>query len=89
MKASTIRGYAAMRKVSAAQALKTLSATSPAQLRVIEAMLSVEGYLVATHQQVMDAWQFLIDTRYAWRLSYAKNAESLIASGLCRPPPGA
>ena len=48
-----------------------------------------EGFIEAeSEQQVIKAWQYLIDTGLAWQLqgSFGRAAQSLIEEGICTPP---
>jgi len=53
------------------------------------ACAAIEGFDGEEHDEedLLEAWQHLIDTGAAWRLQgcYGKAAESLIDQGLCRP----
>ena len=45
-----------------------------------------EGWIEAdTEQEVIDAWQYLIDTGLCWSLQgwFGRTAESLIEQGVC------
>jgi len=43
-----------------------------------------------TEDEVLEAWQWLIDTGHAWHLQgwYGRTAAGLIDEGSCRPAPG-
>ena len=48
-----------------------------------------EGFIEAdSEEQVIEAWQHLIDTGLAWRLqgSFGRAAVALIEQGICTPP---
>jgi len=48
-----------------------------------------EGFIEAdSEEQVIEAWQYLIDTGLAWQLqgSFGRAARSLIEHGICTPP---
>ena len=48
-----------------------------------------EGFIEAdSEEQVIEAWQYLIDTGLAWQLqgSFGRTAQSLIEQGFCTPP---
>ena len=48
-----------------------------------------EGFVEAdSEEQVLEAWQHLVDTGLAWRLqgSFGRIAEQLIDQGLINPP---
>lgn len=47
-----------------------------------------EGWIDAdTEEEVLEAWQHLIDTGMAWRLQgwFGRTAQALIEQGLCSP----
>ena len=49
-----------------------------------------EGFIEAdSEEQVIEVWQFLIDTGLAWSLQgfFGRAARSLIEKGICTPPP--
>jgi len=48
-----------------------------------------EGFIEAdSEEQVIEVWQFLIDTGLAWSLQgfFGRAARSLIEQGICTPP---
>lgn len=48
-----------------------------------------EGFIEAeSEEQVIEAWQFLIDTGLCWRLQgwYGRRARDLIEEGVCHEP---
>ena len=50
-----------------------------------------EGFVEAdSEEQVIEAWQHLIDTGLAWQLQgwFGRTAMELINEGHCRPPKG-
>lgn len=50
-----------------------------------------EGFEEAgSEEDLLEAWQFLIDSGAAWTLQgwFGRRAAGLIQSGLCRPPGG-
>ena len=56
-----------------------------------KALATVEGmppYEEPTEQEVIAAWQWLIDTGHAWRLNgrYGRTADGLIEDEICTPP---
>ena len=47
-----------------------------------------EGFIEAeSEEQVIEAWQYLIDTGMAWKLQgfFGRTAASLIEQGVCQP----
>ena len=47
-----------------------------------------EGFIEAdSEEQVIEAWQHLIDTGLCWRLQgfFGRNAQNLIEQGICHP----
>ncbi len=47
----------------------------------------VEGFVAAeSEEQVIEAWQYLIDTGLAWHLQghFGRTARALIAQGVCQ-----
>lgn len=54
------------------------------------ACAAVEGFDGEDHDQdeILDAWQHLIDTGACWTLQgwYGRTAQSLIERGYCQPP---
>jgi len=48
-----------------------------------------EGFIDAeSKEQVIDAWQYLIDTGLAWKLQgrFGRTASQLIGQGICQEP---
>jgi len=48
-----------------------------------------EGFISAeSEEQVIEAWQFLIDTGLAWKLQgwFGRTASHLIGEGICQEP---
>ena len=58
-------------------------------MTLYEAISIVEGFdgMGHTHEEVIEAWQFLIDTGACWRLQgwYGRTAQALLDSGKCHP----
>lgn len=53
-----------------------------------EATGIAEGFIEAeSEEQVVEAWQHLIDTGLAWQLQgwFGRTAHALIEQGICRP----
>lgn len=53
-----------------------------------EAVGIVEGFIeVESEDEVIEAWQYLIDTGFAWTLQgwFGRQAAALIEAGVCRP----
>lgn len=50
-----------------------------------------EGFIDAeSHEQVFEAWQYLVDTGLAWQLQgwFGRTAHKLIREGFINPPQG-
>lgn len=50
-----------------------------------------EGFIEAeSEEQVLEAWQYLVDTGIAWQLQgfFGRTAHALIEQGLINPPAG-
>ena len=47
-----------------------------------------EGWIEADPDQVIEAWQYLIDSGLAWKLQawFGRTASTLIGQGICREP---
>jgi hypothetical protein len=54
----------------------------------LDAILTIEGDPDADERDVIDAWQYLIDTAIVWKLqgSYQRGAVALIEAGVCTAP---
>lgn len=44
-----------------------------------------EGFVEGTEEEQLEAWQYLIDTDWCWRLQgwYGRTARDLIEAGIC------
>jgi len=53
----------------------------------VDAVMMIEGDGEATGEQLVEAWQLLIDTGAVWTLQgrYSRMAEHLIEIGICKP----
>jgi hypothetical protein len=57
-------------------------------ISIYDACSVIEGWVEPdSEQQIIEAWQALIDTGYVWSLqgSYGRQATALINEGICRP----
>jgi hypothetical protein len=54
----------------------------------VDAIMMIEGSDMASPEEVLDAWQHLIDTAVVWSLqgSYQRYAIQLIEMGICSAP---
>jgi hypothetical protein len=55
----------------------------------LNAIMIIEGQQSETYEdQIIDAWQHLIDSAVVWRLqgSYGRYAQALIENGICSAP---
>jgi len=52
------------------------------------AVMMIEGQVDAEEHEVLDAWQYLIDTGLVWQLqgSFGRKAMDLIDQGICYDP---
>jgi len=58
-------------------------------MNTFDAVGIAEGWIDAeSEEQVIEAWQLLIDTGLAWRLQgwFGRTASQLIGQGICREP---
>ena len=58
-------------------------------MNTFDAVGSAEGFIEADSQeQVIEAWQHLIDSALAWKLQgwFGRTASELIGQGICREP---
>jgi hypothetical protein len=58
-------------------------------MNTLDAVGIAEGWINAdSEEQVIEAWQLLIDTGLAWRLQgwFGRTASELIGQGICREP---
>ena len=54
----------------------------------LDAILTIESDDAADERDVIDAWQYLIDTAIVWKLQgfYQRGATALIEAGVCTAP---
>lgn len=47
-----------------------------------------EGFIEGSQEQIIEAWQYLVDSGLAWSLqgSFGRTASNLIARGVINPP---
>lgn len=60
------------------------------KMDTFNAVMIAEGvYDAKDEEELVSAWQHLIDTGLAWRLQgfFGRNAERLIEAGICSTPP--
>lgn len=57
------------------------------KMDTVDAVMMIEGDDNATSEQLVDAWQLLIDTGVVWTLQgrYGRMAQHLIEQGICSP----
>lgn len=57
-------------------------------LNPMNAVGMAEGWIEADPDQVIEAWQYLIDSGLAWKLQgwFGRTASTLIGQGICREP---
>lgn len=58
-------------------------------MNTFDAVGIAEGFIEAdSEEQIIEAWQTLIDTGLAWRLQgwFGRTASTLIEQGVCRHP---
>lgn len=58
-------------------------------MNTFDAVGIAEGFIEAdSEDQVIEAWQLLIDTGLAWKLQgwFGRTASELIGQGICREP---
>ena len=56
-------------------------------MNAFDAVMIAEGVEPAEHDQVIEAWQLLVDTGLAWQLQgwFGRQAQRLIEDGYCLP----
>ena len=60
-------------------------------MNTFDAVGIAEGFIeVDSQEQVIEAWQYLIDTGLAWKLQgwFGRTASHLIGEGICQEPQG-
>lgn len=57
-------------------------------MNTFDAIEIIEGLIEADEYEILDAWQYLIDTGVVWQLQgyYGRTAHRLIDEGLCSIP---
>jgi hypothetical protein len=57
-------------------------------MNIFEAAMICEGVDEADEATMLEAWQLLVDTGFAWQLQgfFGRNANALIEAGLINPP---
>ena len=58
-------------------------------MKKLNAIMIIEGAEPETYEgQIIDAWQYLIDSAVVWKLqgSYGRYAQALIENGICNAP---
>lgn len=57
------------------------------KMTTLDAVMMIEGDDAASSEQLVEAWQLLIDTGAVWTLQgrYGRMAQHLIEQGICSP----
>jgi hypothetical protein len=57
-------------------------------MKPVDAVMIAEGVIPSTEEELIQAWQMLVDTGMAWQLQgwFGRTARDLIEEGLINPP---
>ena len=57
-------------------------------MKPVDAVMIAEGGIPSTQEELIQAWQMLVDTGMAWKLQgwFGRTARDLIEEGLINPP---
>ena len=57
-------------------------------MKPVDAVMIAEGVIPSTQEELIQAWQMLVDTGMAWKLRgwFGRTAKDLIEEGLINPP---
>ena len=57
-------------------------------MKPVDAVMIAEGVIPSTQEELIQAWQMLVDTGMAWKLQgwFGRTARDLIEEGLINPP---
>tara|TARA_R100000005_G_scaffold70231_1_gene37890 strand:- start:195 stop:383 length:189 start_codon:yes stop_codon:yes gene_type:complete len=57
-------------------------------MKPVDAVMIAEGVIPSTQEELIQAWQMLVDTGMAWQLQgwFGRTAAQLIEEGLINPP---
>ena len=57
-------------------------------MKPVDAVMIAEGVIPSTQEELIQAWQMLVDTGMAWKLQgwFGRTAAQLIEEGLITPP---
>lgn len=57
-------------------------------MKPVDAVMIAEGVIPSTQEEMIQAWQMLVDTGMAWKLQgwFGRTATDLIEEGLINPP---
>tara|TARA_B100000900_G_C20363829_1_gene627455 strand:+ start:545 stop:736 length:192 start_codon:yes stop_codon:yes gene_type:complete len=57
-------------------------------MKPVDAVMIAEGVIPSTQEELIQAWQMLVDTGMAWKLQgwFGRTAAQLIEEGFVNPP---
>jgi len=57
-------------------------------MKPVDAVMIAEGVIPSTQEELIQAWQMLVDTGMAWKLQgwFGRTARDLIEEGFVNPP---
>ena len=57
-------------------------------MKPVDAVMIAEGVIPSTQEELIQAWQMLVDTGMAWKLQgwFGRTARDLIEEGIINPP---